>query len=134
VIELDDQVYNEAVLLYNTGEQSKALELFLQLAKQGHTDSMTALGYIYEQMDGEESHKAAFEWCKMTAYKGHPYAQYHLGRLYFEGACVKRNYKKSLTWYATSIANGVVDDVDERTRQDVKRAVDEENAGSLAFI
>ena len=128
-----DKLYDEAVRLYNVGKKSTATKLFLQLAKQGHTDSMTALGNIYEQIDGEESHKTAIACYKDAARKGNPSAQYKLGCLYYEGKIVRRDYKASLKWYMASYKQGLFS-IDDITLQDIKKVMDKENAGSVELF
>ncbi|MFC1813787.1 tetratricopeptide repeat protein, partial [Thermodesulfobacteriota bacterium] len=43
--------------------------------------------------------KAAAQWYRKAAEKGHFRAQNNLGRMYLEGRGVKRDYQKAMAWF-----------------------------------
>ncbi len=48
-----------------------------------------------------------FEITKKAANKGDAYAQYRLGRCYFMGNGVTKNYESAVYWYKKAAKNGV---------------------------
>ena len=131
-----DKLYDETVALYNSGDESAAIESFIQLAKQGHARSMVNLGRICENtMDDDRLQwlRQAVRWYKEAAKRGDEEAKYNLGRLYYEGKGTRKDYVKAAKWFLASAKHGGVD-IDDQTKQEIERALEKENAGSLALF
>ena len=61
--------------------------------------------YLLEEMILQDIPKAV-EYLTAAAEKGHPYAQYALGKLYLTGDAVMQNKKQATYWLAQSAAQG----------------------------
>ena len=128
-----DKLYDDAVAIYNAGDESAAIDSFIQLAKQGHTPSMVNLGHICENtMDDDRVQwlKQAVRWYKEAAKRGDADAQYNIGRLYYDGKGVRKDDKKACKWFLASAEHGGIE-VDEETMQKIKIALDNEDPVSI---
>lgn len=66
-------------------------------AKQGDAEAMCALGFYYEET--APSPKEAAKWYIAATKKGHPRAQYSLGRLHTMGYGVKADNAEAVKWF-----------------------------------
>ena len=84
-------------------DHQKAFEWYSKSAKQGNTDAMRLIGYMYYWGNYvEKDYKKAFEIWKPLADNGDARAQWFIGRLYYEGKHVEKNYKTAYAWFYLS--------------------------------
>ena len=69
------------------------------LAENGHAASALQLGVTYMEVDPAE----AVKWIRLAAEQEHPEAQAILGRLYYAGNGVPRDYSETLKWYRRAV-------------------------------
>ena len=127
-----DKFYDEAVELYNDGRHTVATNRLYKLALRGHAWSMDAIGSLCERTVGDDKywHRSAAFWFREAAKRGDADAQYNLGRLYYEGKGVRRDYRKAAKWFLASAEQGGVN-VDEETMSKIKRALEKDGPGSM---
>ena len=104
-----DKLYDEAVALYNSGDELAAIKSLKQLAMLGHTPSMCDMGRLCESTlrDGTASYSLAAFYYKEAAKRGDVDAQYNIGRLYYDGAeGVRRNFDKAFKWLTLAATQG----------------------------
>ncbi|MHB8716307.1 MAG: tetratricopeptide repeat protein, partial [Sulfuricaulis sp.] len=82
-----DQV---ALMQYNSGHQTKAVQLWQTLAEHGDADAQFTLGVLYNRGDGgvEKDMIEAVRWYRKAAEQGHVIAQYNMGIFYATGTGV----------------------------------------------
>ena len=81
------------------GDYVTALEEWIPLAKQGHSESQYNLGVIYENGQGvSQDDLEAVKFYQSAAEQDHPQAQYNLGLMYKNGKGVTQDYQKALKW------------------------------------
>jgi len=129
-----DQRYKDAVELYNSGRHTVATNRLYKLALRGHAWSMDSIGRLCENTIGDDRywHKMAVFWYKQSAMYGNADAMYELFRLYHEGKGVRKDDKKACKWFLASAEHGGVN-IDKKTIQKIKTALDNEDAGSIAL-
>jgi len=93
---------------------------------------MEALGRLCEHTVGDDRywHKTAAFWYKQSAVRGDVDAMYELFRLYHEGKGVRQDDVQALRWLLASAEHGGVN-VDEETISDIKRALENDDPGSM---
>jgi len=85
------------------GDYVTALEEWIPLAKQGHSESQYNLGVMYENGQGvSQDDLEAVKWYQSAAEQDHPQAQYNLGLMYKKGQGVTQDYQKALKWFRLS--------------------------------
>jgi TPR repeat protein len=90
----------EAWAAYARGDYETALQEFLPLAETGTASVQFALGFVYEQVEGDPQNDAeAVRWYRRAAEKGHGEAQHNLGIMYANGRGVARNDAEAVRWY-----------------------------------
>jgi len=73
---------------YNNKDFETALELYLQLAKDGNSDAHTSLGYMYQTGQGTpKNDENAVKYYTLGAEAKQPYALFNLAILYMNGLC-----------------------------------------------
>jgi len=130
-----NQQYKDAAELYNAGKHAVATNRLYKLALRGNAWSMDAIGRLYERTVGDDRYwyrQAAF-WFHQAAKRGDADAQYSLFRLYHKGIGVKQDDQKACKWFLASAAQRGVN-FDEDIIQELERAVENEEAGSLALL
>ncbi len=102
-----EQLYNEAVTLYNAKDFSKALVMFSGAAELGHAHAQNYLGYMYESAEGtpQDLAKACF-WYEKAADNGLAIAMCNLGYMYEHGRGVPKDDAKAVHWYRKSADAG----------------------------
>jgi len=93
---------------------------------------MGAIGSLCERTVGDNRywHSLAAFWFLQAAKRANADAQYNIGRLYYEGKGVRRDYRKAAKWFLASAEHGGID-VDEETMSKIKRALEKEDSGSM---
>lgn len=85
----------------------KAIEWYLEAAKQGDALSQNHLGVKYQLGQGVvQNEKMAFELYLKAAEGGYSVAQRNLGLMYAYGCGTGQNYEMAIKWYRKSIAQG----------------------------
>ena len=128
-----DKLCNDAVSLYNAGQESEAIDLLDQLAKRGCAQAMTNAGIICENTGGKDRDwwlRQAVYWYRKAAKLGDAQAQLNLTWMYRDGKGVRKDYKKALMWLV-AVAEQEDIGVDEKTIQEIKRALANEDEGSM---
>lgn len=65
-----------------------------------------AHNYNYTFVDGTINTNKAIEWYRKAAEQGHDQAQYQLGKLYFDGLYVDKDWSKAKKWLSKSAKQG----------------------------
>ena len=127
-----DQQYKEAVSMYNAGKHTVAVNRLYKLARLGHAWSMEALGRLCENTVGDDRywHRQAAFWFHQAAKRGDADAAYHLFRLCHLGKGVRQDDVQALRWLLASAKRGGTS-VNEKELQNIKKALNNENTGSL---
>lgn len=83
-----------------------AIKLYKEAAAAGHEMSWFILSHIYEAgSNGEEKDEVvAAYWCRKSADKGSPSAQWRLASMYEEGRGVDQDYAEARRWYEKAAA------------------------------
>ncbi|MBB6242273.1 MULTISPECIES: tetratricopeptide repeat protein [unclassified Rhodanobacter] len=92
-----------ACLLYETGERTKSVHLFLEAARLGNIQAQVNLANIYDEGDGlrKNFEKARF-WYKKATSSGSAEAAYNLGISYKN----RKNVRWSAYWLSIAQAMG----------------------------
>ena len=104
-----------------------------QLAKRGCAQAMTNAGIICENTGGKDRDwwlRQAVYWYRKAAKLGDAQAQLNLTWMYRDGKGVRKDYKKALMWLV-EVAEQEDIGVDEKTIQEIKRALANEDEGSM---
>lgn len=105
VIEL--QGYEKGFIAYESRDYAKALHEWRPLANQGHANSQTGLGVLYNGGQGvPQDYAEARKWFLKAAEQDHAIAQTHLGHLYHYGNGVRQDYAKARKWYLKAAEQG----------------------------
>ncbi|HED5889366.1 TPA: sel1 repeat family protein [Salmonella enterica] len=91
-------------VLYSKGkgvgkDYEKAMLWLNKAAVSGLITAQTNLALLYDETNKKE---LAEKWYRIAADQGEKVAQYHLGRLYYEGVVIKKDYNKAAFWYDRS--------------------------------
>ncbi|UPT78318.1 hypothetical protein MN086_04035 [Sulfurovum sp. XGS-02] len=87
-------------------DKKKALELYLDLAKNGDEDAQKQAAYLMVFGEGEKDFKNGYTLFLENAKKGDAYSQYTLGYIYQNGKGVHVDHKKALHWYEKAYQQG----------------------------
>lgn len=82
----------------------EAFRLFKLSADSGYTDSFYRLGDYYEQPDGGNDPKKAFEYYRMGAEAGDDRAQEELGLCYLNGRGIEENNEEGVKWLELAVS------------------------------
>jgi TPR repeat protein len=92
---------------YQTGNYSRAMELWRPLAVQGNATAQNNLGMMYLDGKGVKRNVSeAIRWISLSAAAGSALGQNNLGGLYRDGKGVARDYGKAAQWFAAAAAQG----------------------------
>ena len=90
------------------GDYQTAFRLWAALAEQGDAEAQNALGLMYAtgkgvaSVDGNE----ALKWFRRSADLGNAAAAVNLGRLYFDGTVLPRDYAAAAEWFRKAAEHG----------------------------
>ena len=99
-IELDDDIFEQALEFYDNGQHEKAVDLFSLLAEQGHIEAQYFLALCYENGEGVPvDQEEAVKWYHKAAEQGNASAQWSLGICYENGQGVPVDEKEAVKWY-----------------------------------
>jgi hypothetical protein len=99
--------FDDASAAYERGDYVQAMNLFRQLAAQGHQWAQRRLGLIYAEGKGvPQDYQEAVKWYRLAAAQGNVPAQYSLGLAYEKGQGVPQDYQEAVNWYRIAAAQG----------------------------
>lgn len=111
-----ENLFKQYKKLYKAGKFQEALKYLLHSVDEGFPEAMYELGRIYyfgdESMRLAQSYMEAHSFYYLAAKKGHEYAQYLLGFMYFKGEGAARDLEKALYWLNESANKGVNEALD----------------------
>lgn len=107
------EAYNTGKDLYDEGRYEEAYVLLLKAAKAGHSNAQLYAGKsLQEEIKVDDDAKPAAYWYALSAVQNNDAAQYELGRCYFSGDGVERNFDKAFQWFSEAAerdnANGLL--------------------------
>ncbi len=90
------------------GDYQTAFRLLDALADQGDATAQNALGLMYQAGNGlpGPDGKQAAEWFRRSAAQGNTAAALNLGRLYFDGTAIPRDYAAAAEWSRKAAEHG----------------------------
>lgn len=96
-----------ALVIQEVGHESWAFKLLLALAKEGHSEAQSYVGYMYDTGNGvaEDSVEAA-KWYQLAADKGYPTALNNLAALYLRGRGVSPDTDRAVALYQRAARGG----------------------------
>ena len=127
------RLYIQAVKHYRGKNFAKAFDFYQRAAKKGEMEAAYSLGGMYENGEGVEKNneRAKFWYCraaelgseraersikkceeawikdlKAKALQGDIDAQYYLGKRFYDGDGVERDYEEAFKWYSKAAENG----------------------------
>jgi TPR repeat protein len=107
------QPLEEALSAYSRGEYTRAMQLFLPLAREGNAQAQYHLGNLYALGDGPaeepDPDRMAARWYFESAQQGNADAQYALGLLFLSGKGVVRSDDEARKWFARAANGGHAD-------------------------
>ena len=103
----------EALSAYSRGEYTRALQLFLPLAREGNTQAQYHVGNLYALGEGPaeepDPDRTAARWYFESAQRGNADAQYALGLLFLSGKGVIQSQEEARKWFARAANAGHAD-------------------------
>ncbi len=94
-------------------DTDKAVERFKKSAEQNCTQAMNNLGLLCENgigvADSEKRYEESFAWFKKSADLKDPTGQLYVGKAYYAGQGVKRDYGEAVNWYTLAAEQGSAD-------------------------
>ena len=101
----DPYVQGEKYL--NDKNYSKAVEVFRQLANDGHAAAQDKLAWMYQNGWGvTQDYSQAVSWFRKAAEQGNTESLASMGLMYLKGWGVPQNYDTALEWYGKAAAQG----------------------------
>lgn len=105
-----ESLYNDGAWALQSGEFSKAVDLFSRAADLGSVDAMYALGYCWENGKGVEVNPVEAErFYIKAALWGHKDAAYGMGYMHEKGCLGAVNMDKAVDWYRKAADKGSVE-------------------------
>lgn len=96
-----------ALVIQEVGYESWAFKLLLALAKEGHSEAQSYVGYMYDTGNGvAEDSVAAAKWYRMAADRGYPTALNNLASLYLHGRGVSQDADRAVALYQKAARGG----------------------------
>ncbi len=96
----DEADFNAGVAAYNRSDYATALRAWRPLAKQGHAEAQSNLGFMYDNGLGvPPDHAEAVKWFRKAAERGNAKAQKYLGDMYEKGQGVPQDYAQAHMWF-----------------------------------
>ena len=97
--------YTQAENYLNKKQYLQALEIFRNLANQGHAPAQDKLGWMYQNGWGvKQDYSQAMTWYRKAAEQNNKFAQASIGLLYYKGWGVTQDYDEALKWYKKAAA------------------------------
>jgi TPR repeat protein len=102
------QIYSRALFTEDkaevTGLLQEVAKLLRKSAEQGHAESQSVLGQMYENGSGVTMNlMEAVRWYRSAADQGNSAAQYNLGRMYASGNAVQKDIAEAMQLYRKSM-------------------------------
>jgi len=93
---------------YNDGDKAVITDDQSLAAERGSSSAQYDLGLKYLKGDENipQDLKLALKWFRKAANKGHPYAQYYLGKMYDIDGSEERDDEEAFKWYLKSAEQG----------------------------
>ncbi|PKC66514.1 HCP-like protein [Rhizophagus irregularis] len=85
-------------------DEEKAIEWYEKSAIQEYDSAQLCLGFLYKRKKKES--KKSFHWFEKAAKNGSKVAQFYLGKYYYYGTGIEKDYGKSFEWYEKSAKQG----------------------------
>ncbi|PKK71931.1 kinase-like protein [Rhizophagus irregularis] len=95
---------NKLAQFYLGKYKEKSIVWYEKSAMQNHSDAQLCLGLLYKRE--EEDLKEALYWIRKAAENGNKAAQFYLGKYYYYGTGIEKDYGKSFEWYEKSAKQG----------------------------
>ena len=106
-IHAESLAYRQAMATLDKGDDSQALTIFLDAAKQGDAWSQFGLGMLYLNGQGTSQDSAgATRWFQKAVNQGLAFAQLNLGNAYLHGQGIKPDHTKSAFWWQQAAVQG----------------------------
>lgn len=103
----EEMTAEAAYALYQKGDYTGALALWLPLADAGDVESQAWIGTLYENGQGVEVNDAeAFRWYLRSAEGGNRLAQNNIGAMYGLGKGVEQDYSQAAKWFERAAEQG----------------------------
>jgi TPR repeat protein len=100
--------FDEGWDAYERGDYATALEEWLPVAEQGHAETQTNLGFMYQHGYGvPQDLVAAVKWYRLAAEQGQATAQFNLGAMYMVGDAVLHDFTEAAKWWRLAADQGV---------------------------
>jgi len=85
---------------YDSGNFTKAMELWRPLAEHGDALAQSRIGYLYASGQGvPQDNDAAFTWFRKAADQGNAFAQASLAKMYVYGMGAPKDLAAAVSWY-----------------------------------
>jgi len=105
-----EDVFDEGLRLFQSGNQAGAVRPFLAAAQAGNSKAQLQIGWHYEKGVGVgQSHVEAARWYRRSAEQGNSRAMKNLGQLHEEGLGVPEDWMEAARWYRKSAELGDAD-------------------------
>lgn len=102
--------FRRAYHAYTSGAFFTAIEIWMNLAEQGHIKSMNNLGTMYAQGKAvSRNYPLARFWYRRSAARGDARAMYNMGLLYEFGRGVDISDAEAADWYRQAAQRGLLD-------------------------
>ena len=102
-----DQRFQSGIKAYQEKEYISAFDIWLPLAREGHSLAQSFTGYLYVKGLGvAKNDSEALIWLQKAASVGQVDAQNNLGYMYALGRGVIRNQKVAISWYLKAAQQG----------------------------
>ena len=97
----------EGFAAFENGETSRALEIWLPLARNGELLAQVYVGALYVSAGaGVADYPQALYWTRKAAERGNAAAQHNLAMFYERGIGIPRDFAQALAWYLRSANQG----------------------------
>ncbi len=113
--------FDEASAAYERGDYVRAMELFRQLAEQGHQWAQRRVASMYAEGRGvPQDYQEAVKWYQLAAAQGNQLAQTNLAMMYSNGTGVPQDFPRAYMWFSLAAAASSGDS-EERAASDRDR-------------
>lgn len=100
-----EETFQRAIRIYQSGDKSGALKLFISAAQSGNSKAAVQAGWQYEFGQGvAQNYTEAAKWYRRGAEQGNSRGQKNLGALYESGHGVPEDWIEAAKWYRKSAA------------------------------